>query len=427
MKAIIVGAGMGGLTTALALHQVGIDVRVFESVRDIKPLGVGINVLPNASRVIEALGLLEEFKQAGIQTKEVIYHNRYGQPFLREPRGVAAGYRVPQFSIHRGQTQIILLRAVQQRLGSDAVVMGHSLVDFEPVPGGGVKASFRDRRNGDRIVSETADLLIGADGIHSTVRRKLYPDEGGALWNGLLAFRGATESDRYLTGTTMIMAGNPKTRYFMSYPMSKPHFGRGQSWINWAAVIPAPDPSQGYRTEDWNRLAQLGDFLPHFESWKFEWLDVPAIIRDAPEVYEFPFVDRDPLPRWSFGRVTLLGDAAHPMHPWGSSGATLAIVDAYVLADALSRTAEIEEAFQKYESVQRTITTNVINENRRAGPIDFMAIVEERAPEGFANINDVIAPRELQELVMRYKPVAAFDLDTVNRPLELRRRDPAWT
>ena len=425
MKAIVVGAGMGGLTAALALHKVGVDVRVFESVRDIKPLGVGINVLPNASRVLEALGLIDEFRRTGIQTKEVIYHNRHGQAFLAEPRGMAAGYRVPQFSIHRGHTQMILLRAVQDRLGKDAVAMGHQLVDFQTSPGG-VKAIFKDRNNGDREVSETADLLIGADGIHSTVRRKLYPKEGAAVWNGLLAFRGATESTEYLTGTTMIMAGNPKTRYFMSYPMSKAHLDRGHSWINWAAVIPSPDPSQGYRTEDWNRIAKLEDFLPHFENWKFDWLDVPAIIRGAPQVYEFPFVDRDPLPRWSFGRVTLLGDAAHPMHPWGSSGATLAFVDAYVLADALARNADIDKAFEQYESVQRTVTTKVINENRRAGPVDFMAIVEERAPDGFTNIDDVIPPQELKELVMRYKPVAAFDLETVNKPLTLARRDPAW-
>jgi 2-polyprenyl-6-methoxyphenol hydroxylase-like FAD-dependent oxidoreductase len=422
MKAIIVGAGMGGLTAALALHQIGIEVRVYESVRDIKPLGVGINVLPNAMRVFEALGLKDVLCNTGILTKDLHYFNRFGQRFMLEPRGLLAGYRVPQISIHRGDTQMILLRTVRERLGDDAVVMGHQFTDYETLPDGGVRAIFKDRRNGDRRVTDGADILIGADGIRSAVRAKLYPDEGPTKWNGLLAFRGATESAQFLGGTSMLMAGNPKQRFFMAYPMSKRHLDAGKSWTNWAVVVPSPDPSKGYRKEDWNRIANLDDFLPLYREWKFDWLDIPAIIRGAPEVYEFPFVDRDPLPRWSFGRVTLVGDAAHPMHPWGSSGATLAFVDAYVLADALSRNDDVEKAFEQYEAVQRTVTTRAINENRKAGPVDFMEIVEDRAPNGFKNIDDVIPAKELHDLVMRYKPAAGFDRDTVNKPIEIKPR-----
>jgi 2-polyprenyl-6-methoxyphenol hydroxylase-like FAD-dependent oxidoreductase len=421
-KAIIVGAGIGGLTAALALHQIGYKVRVYESVRQIRPLGVGINLLPNAMRVMEALGLMEPLSASGIYTRDLHYFNHLGQRFMREPRGVEAGYRIPQISIHRGEAQMILLRAVQERIGADAVVMGHHFVDFENLPEGGVRAEFSDRSNGDRSVTDTADLLVGADGIRSAVRAKLYPDEGAAKWNGLLAFRGATESAQFLSGTSMIMAGNPKSCFFMAYPMSKPHLDSGRSWTNWAVVVPAPESRKMYRTEDWNRTADLDDFLPLFENWKFDWLDVPALIRGAPEVYEFPFIDRDPLPRWSFGGVTLLGDAAHPMHPWGSSGATLSIVDAYTLADALSREDDIGRAFERYEAIQRTVTTKVINDNRKCGPVDFMEIVEQRAPNGFDNIDSVIPPQELTDLVMRYKQVAAFDRDTVNQPIEIKPR-----
>lgn len=422
MKAIVVGAGIGGLTAALALHQIGYRVRVYESVRDIRPLGVGINVLPNAMRVFEALGLMEGMCQSGIHTRDLQYFNRYGQRFLREPRGIGAGYRIPQISIHRGEAQMILLRTVQERIGADAVVMGHHFADFENLAEGKVRAVFKDRNGGEREVADIADILVGADGIRSAVRAKLYPDEGPAKWNGLLAFRGATESAQFLSGTSMIMAGNPKQRFFMAYPMSKPHLDRGRSWTNWAVVVPSPDPEQGFRTEDWNRVAKLEDFLPLYEGWKFDWLDVPALIRGAPEVYEFPFIDRDPLPRWSFGRVTLLGDAAHPMHPWGSSGATLSIVDAYELAHALSQDDDIGRAFERYEAVQRTVTTRTINDNRRCGPVDFMEIVEQRAPEGFADIDRVIPPQELSDLVMRYKQVAAFDRESVNRPIEIKPR-----
>jgi 2-polyprenyl-6-methoxyphenol hydroxylase-like FAD-dependent oxidoreductase len=421
-KAIVVGAGIGGLSAALALHQIGYEVKVYESVREIKPLGVGINLLPNAMRVMEALGLMDELSASGIFTRDLQYFNHLGQCFMREPRGVAAGYRIPQISIHRGEAQMILLRAVQQRIGPDAVSMGHHFADVENLPGGGVRATFTDRHNGDRRVTDTADLLVGADGIRSAVRAKFYPDEGPAKWNGLIAFRGATETAQFLSGTSMIMAGNPKSCFFMAYPMSKPHLDRGRSWTNWAVVVPAPESRKAFRTEDWNRTARLEDFLPLFEDWKFDWLDVPATIRGAPEVYEFPFIDRDPLPTWSFGGVTLLGDAAHPMHPWGSSGATLSVVDAYTLADSLSREDTIAKGFARYESIQRTITTQVINDNRKCGPVDFMEVIEERAPNGFEDIDKVIAPQELMDLVMRYKTVAAFDRDTVNKPIEIKPR-----
>ena len=412
MDVIIIGAGIGGLTAALALDGVGIKGRVYESVEELRPLGVGINLLPHATKVLDECGLLEELAGSAVATSELIYLNKLGQEIWREPRGLAAGYAWPQLSIHRGDLQMILLRAARERLGEGRIRTGHHLVAVEQMPGGQIRARFVARGTGEEIAVASADLLIAADGIHSTVRTQLYPHEGPPKWNGVLLWRATTQGAPILSGREMISLGYPGQR-FIAYPISRREAERGRSLINWVAEIQR-DPASPFQREDWNRRGNIEEFLPRFERWLFDWLDVPAIICAADAIYEYPCVDRDPLARWTFGRMTLLGDAAHPMYPMGSNGASQAILDAKALAQALASQPDIERALAAYEAARRPATADIVLANRRQGPSEIQTIVEQRAPNGFDNIEAVLSRAERAAIAERYKRMAGFDQVSVN-------------
>jgi 2-polyprenyl-6-methoxyphenol hydroxylase-like FAD-dependent oxidoreductase len=275
-----------------------------------------------------------------------------------------------------------------------------------------MRARFIKRQTGETLPTETADLVIGADGIHSTIRAQFYPHEGAPKWNGILLWRATTPAPPVLSGRSMISVGYPGHR-FLAYPISKQHAERGTSLLNWVVEI-ARDPNMPFRREDWNRRGHLEEFLPLFEHWQFDWLNVPAIMRAAEGIYEYPCVDRDPIERWTFGRLTLLGDAAHPMYPMGSNGASQAILDARALAEALSAEPSIDLALAAYEALRRPATAQVVLSNRRQGPSEVQAIVEQRAPNGFEDIAAVISPQELAEISSRYKGLAGFDQGAVN-------------
>jgi 5-methylphenazine-1-carboxylate 1-monooxygenase len=410
VKVIIAGGGIGGLVTALSLHRAAIDVHVFESASALRPLGVGINLLPHCTRHLAELDALAPLLELGVETGELVFFNKFGQRVWGEPRGVAAGYRYPQIAIHRGELQMALFDLVQGRLGRDHVHTGHHLVDFD-IRDDDVTAQFVNRGSGGDIVRASGDLLIGADGIHSTVRAKLTPREGAPKWSGGLIWRGVTETAPFLSGRTQIAAGGRQT--FIAYPMSKPYSKRGRSLTNWAARF-FVEPSRELPPEDWNRPGKIEDFLPRYEDWRFDWLDIPSVIRSAQAIYEFPLVDRDPLERWTFGRVTLLGDAAHPMYPLGSNGASQAILDARSLAQAVRGCATIDEALRRYEEDRRNKTAEIVARNRQGGPEVVIRIAEERAPNGFADIETVIPRDELVRIADSYKQIASFDRETVN-------------
>lgn len=411
MTVIIVGAGIGGLTLALSLHQVGIAARVYESVEKLEPLGVGINLLPHAVRELTELGLAEEIARTAIPTSTLSYVSKRGQLIWSEPRGQAAGYNWPQFSIHRGELQMILYRAVLDRLGSDAVRTGHHFSDFEETEAG-VRAAFVDRRSG--IAREAAEgaVLIGCDGIHSTLRAKFVPSEGPPKWNGAILWRGVSESPPYLDGRTMIMAGHERQK-FVCYPISRQAADQGQALVNWIAEL-RYDPDHAWRREDWNRPGRLEEFLPHFGNWRFGWLDVPGLIREARACFEYPMVDRDPLPNWGSGRGTLLGDAAHPMYPIGSNGASQAILDARVLTREIRARGVGPQALAAYAAERNPATARIVLANRANGPEQVMQLVEERAPAGYARIEDVLSVAELEEAAAGYKRLAGFDRETLN-------------
>ena len=401
MNIIIAGAGIGGLATALSLHAAGHEVRVFEAAAQIRPLGVGINLLPHAAIILAELGLLDALLSRGVATGELVYFNAHGQRIWGEPRGIAAGHAAPQISLPRGALQGVLLDATLTRLGSQALTCDRRLVGYDQT-GSHLTAHFSDADG--RTHNATADLLIAADGIHSAARAGLYPDEGAPIYGGRILWRATSLAPSFLTGASMIMAGHQDQK-FVAYPISPPG-PDGRQTINWIAELAVP---QNLRREDWNRAGNPADFLPRFTDWRFDWLDIPKLISDAQAIYEFPLVDRDPLPAWGRGRLTLLGDAAHPMYPIGSNGASQAILDARSLTNALAaHPSDPIAALAAYEADRRPPTSAIIIANRGNGPEQCMQIAHDRAPDGFARVEDVFAVGELEEIAARYKQVTGL-------------------
>jgi 2-polyprenyl-6-methoxyphenol hydroxylase-like FAD-dependent oxidoreductase len=396
---LIVGAGIGGLTLALALHQAGVGCRVFESVAELRAVGVGINILPHGTRELARLGLEDALAAVAVETRESAFFNRFGQLIWREPAGRHAGFAHPQFSVHRGDLHSVLLCAVKERLGAARVLTGWHCLGFEQDQGG-VTARFRDRP------PVRGAALIACDGIHSAVRRQLFPDEGPPRYSGVNMWRGVSVWPRFLSGASMVRAGWLTTGKMVIYPIRHAVDAAGRQLVNWVAEIETPR----HRDRDWNRAGRLEDFLPAFADWRFDWLDVPAMIQAAETALEFPMVDQDPLPRWSFGRVTLLGDAAHPMVPRGSNGAGQAILDARALADCLAARGEVAAALSRYEALRLGPTARVVLENRRNPPDAILREVYRRTGDRpFARIEEVISAEELRAIAEGYRAVAGLD------------------
>ena len=411
MKIVIAGAGIGGLTAAMCLHRAGFDVHVFEAVTELRPLGVGINIQAGAIRILSGLGLEPALAATAIETRELRYANRHGQTIWADPRGRHAGLPWPQFSIHRGELQMILFHAAQEMLGADRIRFGRRIARFAQHHGK-VSAQFVDR-DGMPVENVEADILIAADGIHSAVRAHYHPNEGPPKWQGIQMWRGVTVGKPYLGGATMVQAGHHNQK-FVCYPISRAHAERGEALINWICDLHMGDGSTPPR-EDWNKPGKLEDFLPRFADWNFGWLDVPEVIRNAHIILEFPMVDRDPLPGWSHGRITLLGDAAHPMYPIGSNGASQAILDGDAITEELLVGDDPEKALKRYEERRLPPTARIVESNRKKGIDVMLDIVEQRAPQGFTDLDSVLPPDELEKIVGDYKKLVTQDRETLLR------------
>ncbi len=407
---IIVGAGIGGLTLGLALHQTGIACRIYELVPDVRAIGVGINLLPHATKELAALGLEDALAKVAIRTTDATFFNRFGQLIYQEPLGRAAGYDHPQFSIHRGDLQMILLDAFRSRAGADRVVTNRHCLAVEQDEQG-VAVIFSDGPGGTERVAVKGRAAIACDGINSVIRKQFFPDEGEPRYSGVNMWRGVTRWKPMLSGASMVRAGWLSHGKMVIYPI-RAAGDDGLQLINWVAEIETPS----YRKRDWNRAGSLDDFIGPFSNWHFDWLDVPAFIRAADSVLEFPMVDQDPLPRWTFNRVTLLGDAAHPMVPRGSNGAGQAILDARALTAALLEHADPAAALSAYERQRLEATTRIVLTNRTNPPDAILREVFERTHDKpFEAIDDVISREELVALSEGYKRIAGYTKEALRR------------
>jgi 2-polyprenyl-6-methoxyphenol hydroxylase-like FAD-dependent oxidoreductase len=405
---LIVGGGIGGLTLALSCHQAGISCHVFEAAPEIQPLGVGINLLPHAMRELSELGLADALAAQAIETRELAFYSRYGQFIFKEPRGRYAGYDWPQLSIHRADLHKVLLDAARERLGTDAIRLGHRCVRIDQ-DAAGVTLQF------DNGATATGTVAIGCDGIHSAVRLHLFPDQGPPKYSGVNMWRGAVHWPAFLGGDTMISTGWMTVGKTVIYPIRSgtPETG-GKPLINWVAEI---EQAEAVR-QDWTGRGRLEDMMPAFAGLKFDFLDITGMIESTAEILEYPMVDRDPLERWTFRRLTLLGDAAHPMYPRGSNGAGQAIVDARFLTGQIKKLGATPEALVAYETVRNPATAKVVLTNRTDPPDSILREVWQRSGgQRFERIEDVISTAELQAISDRYKKVAGFDRETLrSRP-----------
>ncbi len=411
MDIAIIGGGIGGLTLALDLHQRGVACRVYESAPEVKELGVGITLLPHAMREFTALGLGDELLAQGIENRESCFYNRFGQLIYSEPRGKFAGYKVPEVGIHRARLHLTLLAAARERLGADRVLTDHQLLGLDQSDGK-VTLRFKSSATGQARPPVTADIAIGCDGVNSTVRRGFYPDEE-LRFIGINTWRGVSRIKPFLTGRSYVRVGSIKTGKIVIYPIVDDVDGKGNQLVNWTTEL----LQDSYERNDWNKPGNLDDFIGIYESWAFDWLNVPEMIRRSDVIFEYPMVDKDPIDRWTFGRVTLLGDAAHPMYPRGSNGSAQAVLDARALSDLLAKGGDPEATLQAYQAQRTGPTARVVRTNRETPP-DFIIIkVEELVGDRpFDDLDKFITQPELKRLSDDYKRVAGFSLEDVAQP-----------
>lgn len=414
---LIAGAGIAGLSLGLTLHQLGLPFRIFERVAEPKPLGVGINLQPNAVRELFDLGLEPRLDAIGIRTRQYGFYTKTGLPIWVEPRGAAAGYAWPQFSLHRGKLQMVLLEELRRRAGADVVVTGAGVVGFETTD----HSATVILEDGRRVEGKVA---IAADGIHSAIRRQMVPKEGEPIWNGAIMWRGTSPERHFLGGNAMFLAGHD-TQRFVAYPLTSEDPETGLATINWIAelrVAPARAMSKG----DWNRPADKGDFLPAFEGWDFGWVDCPGLIRASGLVYEYPMVDREPLPSWTDGCVTLMGDAAHATFPVGSNGATQAIIDARKLGAAFRDHGVTRTALLAYEAEMRPRAEGILRANRGKGPDAVMQMVEDLCGGTFDDLEPILPRATLAAHAEHYKRLSGFSVEGLNaQPPIIGAMEPA--
>lgn len=406
---LIAGGGIGGLSMALTLHQIGVPCIVFEQVNDLKPLGVGINLQPNAVRELFEMGIgTEAMDRVGLPALEWALVGLNGNDVYAEPRGLEAGYNWPQYAVHRGRFHMLLHDTFAARAGAGSVRLGAKVVGYENTSEGVIATV--ELANGD-TEHVSGSVLVGADGIHSAVRAQMHPDQPPIHWGGALMWRGTTRAKPIRTGSSFVGLGTHKHRMVI-YPISQVDED-GFAEINWIAEQTLDDPNARQNT-GWFAQVEIDDFAHEFDGWTYDWLDVPALIRGADVAYENPMIDRDPVETWVDGNVVLIGDAAHAMYPTGSNGASQAVIDARTLGAALVAHGVGHSALKSYDDALCGPVSELILRNRGSGPFGLLNIVDDRCGGEFDNIDDVIGAQERADFMAKYKAAAGFAIEALN-------------
>jgi len=408
---IIAGGGIGGLATALTLQQIGVPFTVYESVRELAPLGVGINIQPNAVRELYAMGIgAALMDQVGVEAREWALVGLNGNDIYSEPRGLLAGYKWPQYAVHRGRFHMLLHKVLLERAGPNVVKLGHKVTGYERHDDGSVTALIQ-RADGTQL-RHRATLLIAGDGIHSAVRATMHPEQPPIHWGGAIMWRGTTQAKPIRSGASFVGLGTHRHR-MVFYPISKPDPETGLAMINWIAEVTV-DKNDGRYSSGWFRPVTVDEFAHHFDGWTYDWLDVPDLLRRSDVAYENPMIDRDPVPTWQDGPVALMGDAAHAMYPTGSNGASQAIMDARHLGVAMLEHGVTQAALRAYDQAYCGPVSELVLRNRGAGPFGLLNIVNDRCGGQFADIDDVVPAAERNDFMARYKAAAGFAIDQLN-------------
>ena len=410
-RVLISGGGIGGLALALTLHQIGVPFTVLESVRELRPLGVGINIQPNAVRELLDMGITTaDFENIGASVEEWALVGQNGREIYSEPRGSKAGYKWPQYAVHRGQFHMFLAKTVLERCGASSIKLGHKVIGYENGSDGSVTA--RCKLASGEMVEEKGSLLVGADGIHSAVRAQMHPEQPPIHWGGAIMWRGTTLAKPIRTNCSFVGLGSHRHRMVI-YPISKPDPETGRALVNWIAEVTVDDPS-ARENIGWFRQVGIDDFIQHFKDWTYDWLDVPAMLQDSDGCYENPMIDRDPVETWHDGSVVLMGDAAHAMYPTGSNGASQAVIDARIMGSLFLEHGVTRDALAAFDERLCGPVSKLVLLNRGLGPFGLLKLVNDRSGGRFENIDDIISPQERTDFMSGYKTAAGFAMDTLN-------------
>ncbi len=349
----LVGAGIGGLTAAISLRSVGVDVTVYEKADELSEVGAGIQMSPNATRVLHGLGLLDAVDAYAVRPATGDLRRWEDWSLLTsQPLGEAVEnqFGMPYLHLHRAD----LLRVLASAVPDSSIRTGHNCIGLESM-GDDVRLVFDDRSG--RRHEASHDVVIGADGIHSHIRSELFGPEsptfsGSAAWRGVVPASDVAHLDIPVSSTAVLGPDAHLVHYYL----------RRAELVNWVGIT----PSDTWTDESWTARGRLDDALADFADWAPTIRSLVAAVGDTP-IFRWALYDRDPLPGWVDGRVALLGDACHPMLPYMAQGAAQSIEDAAVLARCLSEIDDPAHALARYEVLRRDRTAQVQTKARENG------------------------------------------------------------